>query len=1685
MNRTRQSHRRPYARTRRAPGAHHGAAARLAELAGRAPAPAVDPLEPRQLLFSLTITPDIVNPQTGVGTAVAHFGYLLPFFGDPELDLQPEPDEIVTEAFDDVLGGAAAVNVATGTQLADSLLILRHNILPANNFQFREEVVGEGDAARLFVRMDPGEFFSMSVGLGEGVAGATRGVRRFQFEALATPGSIQGLDLDNIRLTLFYGGQEVTSFTGAELGDLNIDNPGTGVGRFNITFNDPATGELRSFDEIRVSATGGPSEAFFVDNIEWDQPPGNFAELINSRVFGARLVLSGPVGASVQLLDLYGRDMRATIALGVGENAEIPLVDRDDNGVPEYNDGIGQLILSGFDERATITLFGGAIAPGIDLAADFNQNSPVGFYALTIVENLLGIYDEFEGAGFGYDITDDTVVGLPPGPGSVIVGSPFVRDNSSQAAYAPAQIFGGPLDFNRTDQGVFARGGQNVGSVFIHGVMHGSSRIEGFADRLAFGYMPGSMTVTGDLGEFVVGSDAGQWVNEVNSNVTKTTGQLFVERTLGEILVAGRSLLDVTVVGDLDSPATRPPRDVYQYFEREAVYGISLDQDEKATILATLGGGEFKAAEALVQRGSLFARTVLQGVAFGDSFFRNDTILSAEFVGSAGTSIEIHGETGAADPKNTAEDPSDVYAFVVDGSRPIYIEGADALGAGLLVRVMDGNGRTLAAQERNQANINTGAFSFRFDPNAPGVYYLVVTSTAIDGAVGSTESYILQLTGLAPVTFGAYRTGAGFATTGGATVNLLSGSLGAMRIGTAYVNGDGEETDPTEIFTPSANDLDEDMSLGAGSISVDNGSLYSLLVGSDVEGGTLDPVEIVVDRDLGEIIVGVSPLVAANPREGDFRNVTVEVGGRLGYVDIRGGLGIDQDVPNPAIPGVDVPESVNIRTGLTQSSGDVGFIRVGSHVGGDTFNLVTRPGSIVGGFIISQDVAFSDGEIFYGIAESMLDGVTFNLGPGSDLRFVDIPRIDTEATIDASVPLIINQAIEVVDDAGGRARIIVRGASALTGLTAGLLRTVAVDGSEGVAIGEIQLTLAPGLRLEIQGVEGGPDDIISIGKIQVLGGDDQSSIALLGNVQIDVHRIVQSAGTLLEIVNLTPGGDIVAIDVGGVSSQVLIQRGDLGRTQVPLWGPQLIGPFLGIGDGAAGGAPLVITGPLDNDFNGALDRPTNDAGFGVGNAYLSDIGSPFDGWLNGIVVRAGSLPTVNVGGAVGDVLVPAGDVGVVRANFQGAGQAGRFNGIFGTIYGNDVIDVRVGDGLLARADSPLSTTGIFANDDILNVIADQAGATISSSIVAGNLIVNDRAIAGGVDGVERIEVTSGLYFDVDISVAELSSYYVDVTGYNDPRYSGNLGLLTGRGTDLVRATITVLNVVNLQLNDGVWDASRVNTLNSVQRIEAAEFRNSTATGSDREFRESAIVVGGNLQRLRTTGAAGDILDTRIDVLGSVTDIIEARNLSRASVDVDNTITRLAAVNIRGSSITVGRLINLAASGAIRTSEISVSGPMESLAADIITATAINVTGPDGRLDRLTTRGLLQGSLPSTGPIGTIESTEGDIILDLTTQTSRGNIDIIEAARDLDLDTDISGQVNILRAGRHLGNLLDPSVILVRGNLQTVDVSGGALYSDVRIGQNLTGAVTIGAVSAKPGNFLVGQGSIIAFGRISN
>ncbi|MFI4883294.1 MAG: beta strand repeat-containing protein, partial [Phycisphaerales bacterium JB064] len=100
-------------------------------------------------------------------------------------------------------------------------------------------------------------------------------------------------------------------------------------------------------------------------------------------------------------------------------------------------------------------------------------------------------------------------------------------------------------------------------------------------------------------------------------------------------------------------------------------------------------------------------------------------------------------------------------------------------------------------------------------------------------------------------------------------------------------------------------------------------------------------------------------------------------------------------------------------------------------------------------------------------------------------------------------------------------------------------------------------------------------------------------------------------------------------------------------------------------------------------------------------------------------------------------------------------------------------------------------------------------------------------------------------------------------------------------------------------------------------------------------------------------------------------------------------------------------------------------------------------------------------------------------------TGRGNVANLIASRDILMSTDISGTLGNVTVGRNLGDINDPSVLLVRGDLTGVSIENGGLYSDIRVANAVTGSIIIGARPGLPNNNLIPTGSIEAYGRINS
>ena len=369
----------------------------------------------------------------------------------------------------------------------------------------------------------------------------------------------------------------------------------------DITLTSRDTQFAGAFDEIRfVNDAGGavPLNAnFFIDDLTFRQLAGNNVELIDSRVFGVEATFTAPVGATVSFFDLYGRPMVNTIELGdPGTNLNVAFGDFNDDGIPEYNDGIGRIVITGTDANSSFSLVGLQIDGFGTGQAPQNAQEVQTTFAATY--DALNLFDEFRDVGFGFEAVPDpdgeeiTAVGLPPGTGSVIIGSPFVRP---QAGYDPYGVATGRqgLDFQRSDQGIFVNQQPDgtrvsIGEMALSAALFGLSNFSGSVGHFSTGYFMGSMSVAGDLGSFYNATDAGSYT-PIDENLddpdaegtTFTVGsQLLVGRTLGEFAVAGRNFTDITVDGDLSAPGAAPADNVLVYNEREVILAIDPGEQD-------------------------------------------------------------------------------------------------------------------------------------------------------------------------------------------------------------------------------------------------------------------------------------------------------------------------------------------------------------------------------------------------------------------------------------------------------------------------------------------------------------------------------------------------------------------------------------------------------------------------------------------------------------------------------------------------------------------------------------------------------------------------------------------------------------------------------------------------------------------------------------------------------------------------------------------------------------------------------------------------------------------------------------------------------------------------------------------------------------------------------------------------
>lgn len=1773
-----------------------GLGARLARWAGlTARGAQVERLENRELLFTLAVTQDAVNPATGLGTVRAYFGYVIPWLAD-EYDIPDVNNETVVLDFNQNAYGPTPTNFLFNP---GSVRVV-HNIQPAGDIAVASDFGNQADIQERYLRVDlnqQAEFFEFrprqqqNANLPRNTDVVSFTIRANQTAANSSDSS--GLDTNNVRVSLIRNNQVLQTFTGPELRAAigAGGNPALGIGTYTLD----ADGDF--FDTVRFEQIGAfslpGSSAFEVDDVSFNFRNSLFAGLLDDKIFGAVVVLTGPVGASVTVVDLYGNDMVRTLALGRPQGADVLLVDPNDDGRPDFNDGIGRLTLNNVDGRSSLSVWGGNISPRQTAQPDDDFfEGGFGFTLNTNVAN--GFSDTFEQAGFGYafNVNDQGeefgVAGLSDFVGSVVIGSPWIRDVNDYLNQSPfigdVPGFGvfagddfiaepdGNTSFIRADQGIFVPNGQSMNSILVHGVLHGNSQFTGALNRLSVSSLVGSVTVAGDLGSLTTQSDAGAWAIDPDFDfsrpltvdpIYRTEGAIVVGRTVGEIAIGGRGQADITVVGDINSPITRPARDTLNYSEREYVAPLGEDVDDLTTVrdhlysgsIDVFGASTFNTAmEGLAVDGASLVRSRSQAALFGGGWIRNDTLATAEFIGSTSTTVRVRGDLSGRN-NVLGEDASDVYAFAWDGTTDIIVQGVDdRAGLGVYVRVVDAQGRTVGAPESPDPETVQG------DPNnrqrfvssrvkvspreGPGIYYLVVTDPQGADEDAALSSYSFLVTGLASVSVGSYRTGggAGYSSSNGGLANsitVLSGSVGAFQVGMGFGGDDGDDSPATELFNTGLND-DDAMSLHGGSISI-AGDLWALVAGGDI--GAPEPtgdagiITFDVGGRVGLIATGVHPAVGNGLRafqdggdaeggaEGDVNYLSLRVrGGGVGMIDIGGGVGMDQDVENSArrartTAGFRLQTGDNVR-GI---AGDIGMIRVGFHVIGATvgnrpFDISTSDNSTIGAILISQD-SYADAEPRSGIYGGPIGLLT---GRNSDVRFFDTPESDIVED-DARFFLVPDQAREFIDDGGARFTITLVGGGAANPLD--VIRVVPVDGGQGVVVAQIEANLTAGRTLRIASsdtsapsVPGGRPPRVTIGRIRVTG-DATSRIEFGGNAEIDVYRI-EVTGLVQAITNTTPNGDILTIDAEGLD--VVEVNGGLGVTELVSFGPRSISPFPGIspdGTNTEVGGPVGVEQGADGaalidlaQYGGDIYRPAQSDNLGGGSAFMDDLGSPFDGRLEGVIVRGGSLSRVTAQGAVRNIILQGDDsiLGEVRINSDGITVLDGFEGLLGAVYAVRVAFVDVGDGIASRLDgNPLGAAGIYAADDI-GTVTGPASVTvpgpgpggpgpsikptqISGVITAGNttllnqgpiVLPNGFTFDFTEDGISNVILPGGRFVDAYIGTDTLESFWTSFNYAENRFFYGDLGLIDVSNAEFTRNRFALRDLDVFRGENAVFDASRMSLGGNLGTITVRGFSNSTLLGTGRDFVPTDIRVQRDIDRIEVTEDASDV---SISATGDFTGGFTARNFIRTSLSVNGQIRTMSSTqDLRGSSISAGQLDSLTIGRNIASSSIAISGELRTITiADRAITTDVLVSGPDGRIGTITAANGFQGRVRSSGPITTLTATAGDFDAEISTTERNADVTTISAGRDVAIRGFVNGTVGTITAGRHIGRPTRPGdAFVTQLNINNISAPNGTLYSDLRAGGTLA-SVRLGGAPNKPENDQTGRGALVAYTGITS
>ncbi len=1801
----------------------HGARSKrsAAELAaGVGLATSIEQLEQRQLMFVLqvaetdpTFQPDTANP--GFGTVTTTFGYFIPFLSAEIPGFQQETG--IVEDFE-----TRAPNSNLTANLGD----------PSNFGLFSTSGVGVTAIVRANTAPATGNRLDVTI--------PTNGFIELVFRTNGAPNGVP---------RTFVGFE----WTGTTSAGLNVEARGfAGAGQASTPLvaganlaissrpadpNVPAGAQIRSvrydqgFQIIRITNTGA-AVTLAMDNVTGINPPSRFSAYLDARIFGAQVQLYGRAetapgandGTAISVLDLYGRAMQATIDVGIPEGDTRVIADANGDGVPDFNDGIGRINLLRGDARAAFNIVGGTVQ--VPQAGQPNENvGGIGQF-FTFLRARDSLAADFRAGGFalegsfvggtwqfrGFEDTESTV----------IIGSPWIRDNRNTAVYfggadgtdntigrpiraddptvtTTVRVFGavnrpaanpagawarypyananghfgltGTLLENQltpvplpafpnpipnppapqpatvsnpvTEQGVgfdaaALPAARAWGQFNIDGLVFGAVRFNGSLSRITISNPGANIVVDGDLGQLIVNGNLGG-TRLVTSTAPSDAFRVFpsqvtVGRSLGQVLVSGRIIgTPITVLGATNDP-NRATTDFLRYTETEQIIFINpADTDASGTLA--------DAARAVQGGGPVF----FGGNASDGGIYRNDLLPGAEFVGTGLRGAIISGTLGFGNSQFHNEDSSDVYAFAANVGSTVNVSvqwtpGQPAQSTQTLyARVVDINGRLLATHQfaflAPDYALPSNFFDVQFNFQAPSsdVYYLVM-STNPDGQDNTSVAYTATIQGQAAVTVGMISSGGG--NNAPAPILVQSGSVGLIRMGNGFIDPDGAVTALGGALA-TVESIQDYMAIGNASISV-NGSLYAFIAGSDVRGGTISIGGNVGTFQTGRFFTddneGTNNVGSAF---GNIHNTTLTVAGNIGLLDIAGSIGFQNTTTGEVTTSRPGRFTLNTGTtfGASPQPGNIGELRVGRLINGLAFTMNTSPNSIIDRFVVGARATDADsGRIVLGLP-------TFNFGSGSDIRFLDFTGIalgGVGATLDEQFQLNVgyNQTAQLQDDSGAAYSINISGGTGAPRL-ASSATVFFIPLGVGSVVGRIAADLRAGAVLNV--VNNSGLGRVALDNITLFAAQDPgvSSVSFSGIGEIDVRQLF-SAIPLTNIRNSTPNGDLVSVDVTSVTN-VLIDSGSLGFTESNSFGDRRFGNFVDIAAGLQQGvgAPLGINTNLQGVLNGNIQQGGQGGTtfapiqYAANGGVFEDAGTPFDGYLQGLVVRNGNLQSVQAGNRLGDVILQgaAAVINNVVANPLNRSGDGVFRGIEGTIYASSILNVDIGDGIAAPGDTPFAQAGIFATNDIGTVTGGNRvrNAQVRGVIVAANA-GGDPATgrdAGGpaLNGINNININGGRIDGAYIGVANLDAFWRsartspvgNVTPGDAPAPRGTVHNIVISNTDLLRSRLFAGSFNNITISNGNWDASTLQAAGgagptdtqtglapgSVGTLTASAFVNSTLDGEAGEWRPNSIVTTGDLRTLYATGVNNDIADLNIQVGRNLSSVLIARSLLRSTLAVSGSVSVLSfSQDVRSSQINTGAVTALSVGRNIQASSINANGAISQIyAGGDMSNVAISSTGNGGGITYLLARSF-SGSLTSSGNIGTVYVTGGDFTGSINTTTGGTNtasVNFLYASRDLNVSLNVAGDVGVLYAGRNIGRRLvdgqtgtasTPDVIDVRGNLGSV-TAGGQLYADLLVGQSITGLVYAGFASpvfAIPGSVGSDQASdarITAFGRI--